>query len=446
MSIRRHLRARKWRSRGWHPILGRRAAGCLCAAKMAGLGFALLAAVPFRAGAAEAFFDGLEEALTASVFEDRVRTRLSGTLDLEGYRFSGAAPALIESSERRLFNPRLSVFLDGQIGPQAYVFLQSRLDRGFDPSRRSADVRLDEYALRLQSRGPGSLHVQAGKFATVVGNWTVRHGSWSNPFVTAPLVYESPTGIWDVEALKSAETLLRWSHVRPGLAPHLARIEKSLRLPVVWGPSYATGMAVSGEAWKFRYALEVKNAPLSSRPAVWGRFSGQWEHPTLSGRVGYRPNPMWNLGLSASGGSYLVPAAELTVAPGKNRGDYRQLVLAHDASFAWRHFQLWGEIYATRFEIPNLGDAETVAYYLEVKYKLTPQLFGALRWNQQFFGSVPEGPRRVQWGRDAWRIDLGGGYRFSTHTQLKLQYNVQRGDVDGRRYGHLLAAQFTTRF
>jgi predicted porin len=93
-----------------------------------------------------------------------------------------------------------------------------------------------------------------------------------------------------------------------------------------------------------------------------------------------------------------------------------------------------------------VGDADTFAYYLEAKYKLTPQLFGAIRWNQQFFGTVSEGANRVRWGREAWRLDLAAGYRLSAHMQLKLQYNFQRGDIDGRSAGHLAAAQFTVRF
>ena len=52
----------------------------------------------------------------------------------------------------------------------------------------------------------------------------------------------------------------------------------------------------------------------------------------------------------------------------------------------------------------------------------------------------------VRWGRDATRVDLAAGYRFTPHTQLKLQYNLQHGDVDPRTSTHLAAVQFTLRF
>ena len=94
-------------------------------------------------------FDRLDAALTVAAFQDNFRARLSGTIDLEFYNFEQPAPGLIDSSSDNLFNPRLTLFLDAQIGSQIYFFTQARLDRGFDPSDEGAQIRLDEYALRI---------------------------------------------------------------------------------------------------------------------------------------------------------------------------------------------------------------------------------------------------------------------------------------------------------
>jgi hypothetical protein len=40
------------------------------------------------------------------------------------------------------------------------------------------------------------------------------------------------------------------------------------------------------------------------------------------------------------------------------------------------HLQLWAEFYEARFEV-RIGNADTFSYYLEAKYKITSQLFGA---------------------------------------------------------------------
>ena len=149
--------------------------------------------------------DRVDAALSMAAFQDNVRLRLSGTIDLEGYHFQQPAPGLIDSNIDNLFNPRLTLFLDAQIGSQVYVFVQSRLDRGFDPSDHGAQVRLDEYALRFTPWEDGRFTLQVGKFATVVGNWVPRHLSWDNPFINAPLVYENITAISDKVAPASPQ-------------------------------------------------------------------------------------------------------------------------------------------------------------------------------------------------------------------------------------------------
>jgi hypothetical protein len=395
-----------------------------------------LLACTSRALEVDDLLDRLDAALTVAAFQDNFRARLSGTIDIEGYHFEQPAPGLIDSKIDNLFNPRLTLFLDAQLGPQIYFFAQSRLDRGFDPSDHGAQVRLDEYALRFTPWKDGRFTLQVGKFATMIGNWVPRHLSWENPFINAPLVYENVTAVSDKVAPRSIDYFVYRFHG-----------EKYEFNPVIWGPSYASGVSVSGRLGKFDYAAEMKNSSLSSRPESWDATEVGFDHPSFSTRLGFRPNQMWNFGFSASEGPYFRTEAEQTLPRGRDIDDYRELVLGQDISFAWHHLQLWAEFYEARFEVPRVGDADTFAYYFEAKYKFTPQLFGALRWNQQLFDTVPDGRGdRVQWGQNLGRIDLSAGYRFTPHTQLKLQYSFQQQTTGPRDTNHLLAAQFTVRF
>ena len=406
-----------------------------------------LVALAAGARGADDFLDRVDEALTVTAWQDTVRARLSGSLSLDGYHFQQPAPGLIFADGANLFNPRLTLLLDAQIGPQIYVFAQTRADRAFDPSDEGAQVRLEEYALRITPWPDAHLSLQIGKFATVVGNWVPRHGVWDDPFITAPLPYENLTGVWDVAAAHSGDVLLAWAHVRPEAYEETGYADKYRRLPMIWGPSYASGAALFGEIGKVDYAVEVKNASLSSRPETWDAARTQWQHPTFNGRLGYRPNAMWNLGFSASTGPFLRPSARPTLADGHGLDDYREMVLGQDLGFAWHHLQVWAESYETRFEIPLVGHVATWAYYLEAKYKFTPQFFGAVRWNQQWFSTVTDGAgASVPWGRAVWRLDLAPGYRFTPHTEGKLQYSLQHEAVGPRDYSHLLAAQFVVRF
>jgi hypothetical protein len=396
----------------------------------------VFAAAAMRAVRAEEFLDRVDQALTLSGFNDTVRARLSGTIDLEAYSFEQPPPGLIIAEGESLLNPRLTLVFDAQLGPDLYFFVQSRFDRGFDPSDQGPEIRLDEYALRYTPWEDGRFNLQIGKFPTVAGNWIARHLSWDNPFINAPLPYENITAIEDTVAPASA------SDFTPG--PPAERYEHN---PVIWGPSYTTGASIAGRLGQFEYAGEIKNASLSSRPESWDANRIGFEHPTVTGRIGYRPSQMWNFGFSASEGAYFRPEAAASLPLGRGIGDYYQRVLGQDISFAWRHFQFWAEFYEARFEVPRVGDADTFVYYLEAKYKFTPQWFGAARWNQQFFADVPNGfGGQMPWGHDLWRIDVSAGYRFTAHTQLKIQYSLEDEENGPRDFGHTFSAQFTLRF
>jgi len=387
------------------------------------------------------FLDKVHDTLSLSDSQNRFHLQLSGLADLEAYSIDQPAPGLIFSEHDFLLNPRLTLFLDLEIGANVYFFAQARMDRGFDPSDGGARGRLDEYFLRYTPAK--NVRIQIGQFATVVGNWVQRHDTWQNPFINAPLPYENLTGIWDSAAPDEADELLEWSHVGEYNSGDYS--DKYLRLPIIWGPSSASGVAVSGTCGGFDYAVEMKNAALASRPESWSIAERGLDDPTFSGRAGFRPNEMWNFGVSASAGPYLLSVAAPTLPAGRGVGDDRELVLAQDVSFGWHHLQLWAEFYEARFQVPGIGDADTFSYYFEAKYKITSQLYGALRWNQQLFGTIRDEDGWTRWGNDIWRVDAALGYRFTDYLQAKLQYSFSRQD-SLREGEHLFAGQLTAKF
>lgn len=388
------------------------------------------------ARAQEDVFDTMGTFLKGSAAHGAVSYRISGLLDFEGYYMQQPPPGLIYTDHDFLFNPRLTLFADVQVGPQFYFFAQARVDRGFDPADESLQIRLDEWAVRYTPWSDGRFNVQAGKFATIIGNWANRHDSWENPFITAPLPYENLTSMWDSAPADSNNTLIYW-----------ADSEKDLRIPIIWGPAYTTGFAVSGRVGKFDYAADMKNASVSSRPETWDPTVSGFSHPSFSGRIGYRPDEAWNLGFSSSVGPYLMPGAS-PLTPGTGIGDYRSVLFGQDVSFAWHHWQVWAEVFETRFETPGVHNADTLAYYIEAKYKFTPQLFGAIRWNQEVFNKIPDATGvNYPWSEDIWRIDLAVTYRFTPNMQAKAQYSfMQSYDGYSSGYQSFAALQFTIRF
>jgi hypothetical protein len=379
----------------------------------------------------------LNRPLVADLVGGRARVQLSGLLDIEGYYVDQRPPGLLFGGGNSFVNPRLSLFVDTRVGRAWYAFVEARADRGFDPRADSAAFRFDQYFLRYTPFADGTVDVQVGKFATVVGNWVARHDSWTNPLVNAPLPYENVTTASDVKAPPSRSAFLDRRRIAD---------KKREWVPLVWGPSYTSGAAVFMRRGAADLALEVKNASLSSRPAVWDARHRGFAHPTVSGRVGWRPSAAWGLGASLSGGTYLRDDVDARAA-GFRVGAHQQELAAVDATYAWRHVQLWAEAFVGRFEVPRVGNADRVAYYVEGRYKLTPRFFAALRWNEQFFGDVEnDAGRDRSWDQDAWRVDAALGCRVDRHVQAKLQYSYthQRGAL--QQGEQLVAAQVTLKF
>jgi hypothetical protein len=385
---------------------------------------------------AQEWLDRVEDALSIRSKDGFFRADLSGLVDVEGYYVDQRPPGLL-FGEQSFINARSSFFIDTKLGEHFYGFLQARVDRGFDPLYKDIDARIDEYLVRWTPLQENQLNLQIGKFATVVGSWVQRHDSWQNPLITAPLPYENITIVSDSYPPASpADFLARRSYPD----------RKDDWLTILWGPVYAAGGSVFGSLGKFDYALEIKNAAPASRPDTWDPFENPWSYPTVGGRLGFRPSAAWTHGVSFSIGPYLYEV-EGPLPPGKGIGDYDQILVGYDISYAWRGWQFWGEIFLNRFQVPNVGDADALSYYIEAKYKITSSLYAAARWNQEISGTVPDGAGGYEtWDRDMVRIDVALGYRFTRHFQGKIQYSFGHRDAPLQQGEQLVAAQLTLRY
>ncbi|MBX3734491.1 MAG: hypothetical protein KF791_18090 [Verrucomicrobiae bacterium] len=401
---------------------------------------AAAAALALAAGAgmpAQEFLDRVEEALDLSTHDGRFRVQFSTISDLEGYVYQDPPPGLIYG-DTAFVNPRLRLFGEAQFGEQWYAFAQFQANRGFDPRSEVRDAQFFEYLLRWTPAPSGVANFQFGQFATSFGSWVRRHYSWDSPFVTAPTPYEHVLTISDTGAPASLQAFLNRKAIPAN---------KNSWVPLIWGPSYTSGGSFFGSVDRFDYAVEVKNAALSSRTYAWSAFDVGWSNPTVSGRAGWRPSAEWNVGMSGSGGAYLLPEAASTLPPGTDLGDFNQYTAGVDVSWSRHRWQVWSELFVSRFQVPQVGNADLVGGYVETKYKITPHLWAAGRMNVMLFGDVPDGSGgETRWDNNAWRLDVALGYRFNRHWQMKVQYSYGEEQSPGAEGGSLFAGQITVRF
>jgi len=383
------------------------------------------------------FFDTLDEKTRFDSEALGLHADLSFMTDATLYVPELPAQGLLTSDDQVFFVPRLMVFFDAQMGDRLTLHTQMRADRGFDPGAApDGEVRLDEYYLQARILKDDDLNVRVGKFGTAFGSWAKRSLSWNNPFVTAPMAYEDVLTVSDQKMPPSVDKFVHRRDVPDN---------KVFWLPILWGPSYATGLSVSDRIDWVEYAFEIKNASISSSPEVWDAAQvGFPTNPTVTGRVGLHPAPEWSLGTSVSHGAYLQANTASSLPIGSSVNDFTQTTWGIDAGYEHGRWQIWSELIGTRFEVPRVGALEAVSGFIEAKYKLTADLWTALRWNQAAFGDVPG--MDLSWDRNGWRSDIALGWRLNENIQAKLQYSLGNKSGQEPEGNHLGALQLVMKF
>ena len=392
---------------------------------------------PLADASAQEFLDAWDEKLVYTSAEGKVQADLSVMADLTLFAAEPPSQGLLFTDGDVFLAPRLSAFLDVQLGERVILHGQMRADRGFDPgSEPGGEVRMDEYFLQFRASDAKEVNLRAGKYPTVFGSWAPRSLAWDNPLIIAPNAYDDLIPITHSAAPSSLASFA----ARRDMAAN-----KTGWVPIIWGPSYATGAAVLGRISAFDYALEVKNAALSSAPETWdGIENGFPTRPTATVRLGLQPAPEWTLGSSFSRGPYMQESAQATLPIGTSVDDFYQTTWGLDAGYAHRSWQVWSELIHATFDVPRVGRVDVLSGYIEAKYKITPQYWTALRVNQSWFGDIPG--LAISWDRDTSRLDLGMGYRSSTHIEAKLQYSFAHRQGPDTEGSHLFAAQVVVRF
>lgn len=387
------------------------------------------------AATARADLEDLTRRLQFAAADGSPWASLSVTGDAVLYDVEQPPDGLLLTDHDVFIAPRITLTGDAGVGEHLFLHLRASVDRGFDPVyQEDGDARVDELYAQIRFSGPGRVEARAGRFPTAFGAWVERHLPWDNPLIGAPLAYDDLLTITDGAA-------------PPDRAGFLARREQSENktawMPIVWGPSYASGLSVSATLGSVELIAEVKNAGLASRPADWNPWQRHFDAgPTLTARARWQPTAEWTLGVSISDGAYLREAAADTLGAGQRVEDFAQTTVGVDLAFEHRDLQLWSELMSSRFEVPHAGDVSVLAGFVEARYKLAPRFWVAGRWNQSWFDSLDG----VNWDYDVRRFDLGLGYRHSTHVQTKVEYRRFSQNGPQLQGNDVLAAQLVAWF
>lgn len=394
----------------------------------------------------ESFLERLRQFQSFGTDDGQISFNADLWLTLDYMVFSTPPPGFIQTTNGQIFAPTLSGLFTLDISKHLEFVFLGLVNRGFDPTETSVQSQPAEYYTQLTPFDTPVLNFKGGKFQTAFGQWTNRHFSTQNSLINAPMMYGQMTSVTDGNA-------------NAGIAPNTTAMVNRKNsasppvtkwIPIVWGPSYASGFQLNGTVGTLQqldWAFEMKNASLSSRPQEWDLWNRGFNYPTFTGRAGYRPDAAWNLGVSASTGSYISQAAydrfSNTSKAGSSIGESRQNVVGTDISYAHGPIELWSEFAWSQYEVPDaiagkaVGNIGAYSYFIESKWKFMPQFWLSGRWNQQLYSNVtpatgPGAGSETPWYNNLWRADACLGFKINRFTQFKVQYSYteEAGDVD----------------
>lgn len=357
--------------------------------------------------------DGFTLAPVHSPFQLDVRPSLEAVV----WAGDTPAPALVDFTEDAFFAPRFSLAADASAGDRWFLHATTRWDRGFDAGDApDGEVRLDEILLRWRAGEDQRLNFQIGKFPTAFGAWSAGHDFFDDPFLLAPLPYSQIIGINTRNPAANSTAAIGGR--ANGSSPAVSTLSKDQWASMIWGPSYATGASVFGATGHFDYAFEVKNAALSSHPDSWDEVD--FNDPTVTARLGYRPDAAWAFGVSASRGPWM----ESDVS-GVDRDDFMQSALGLDLRWAHRDLIVSSEVVLGEFETPAAGDLRTASWFLQARWKVSPGFWLAARFGRTV---ANDADGDVPWQPDVQRAEIGTGWRISQNLLLKAGYSYTDGD------------------
>ncbi len=304
---------------------------------------------------------------------------LQGIVDGEAWSTSKTSNLLTRNGGQPAGLARLQLW--GAIEPFSHwvIYAQGEAEVGQARSETEThDIYSDQFGIRYAANP--RLVVDAGRLVPLIGTFSSRRFSTRNPLIGMPDGY-------------------------------------SLQYPL--------GVQVSGETRRFDYRAAMVSLPanhLEYVPRPTARL-----RPAIGG--GITPFVGTRLGASFTAGPFLNRALTSTQLGGQSWHDYEQRVMAFDASFSRGYLETHAEYARASYEVPRRASPLAgVTYYGEAKYTLSPRFFvaGRAERNRYPFIRLTAAGNWIANVTDFVDGEVGGGYRFSASSLLKVSLRADR--------------------
>jgi hypothetical protein len=331
---------------------------------------------------------------------------LQGVYDAELWKTDSASDLLARNHGKPGLLGRVNLWSAIEPWRDVVLFGHVEVETGNARDEEGTELYINQYGGRWSPSD--AFMLEAGKMTHIVGVFSNRHLSFRNPLIGSPDGYS-----------------------------------------VV----YPFGVRISGVASMFDYRAGVLSKP------IWheGYTPDPSDAPRPAIGAGVTPFTGFRIGASATVGPYLGSEDAVFVA-GEDWRRYKQRVVAADLQLSRGYFEANAELARASFDVPDRADAATgLTWYVEAKYTFTPRFYLATRLERNDYPFISPlvtpfaGPAWVASNGDFTDVEVGGGFRVTSSTLLKMTVRADHWVPNPNPFapaasGRALAIQFSQTF
>jgi predicted porin len=196
-------------------------------------------------------------------------------------------------------------------------------------------------------------------------------------------------------------------------------------MPLITAFRWDTGVQVRIGPERLNAGIAVTNGTTSD-PRTRDNNSGK----QIAGRIHWKPNAGLTIGASAAHGAYVSDAALATATLVSGTLRSAQTAFGADAEYSRDHWLLRGELIWNQWQVPTLSRTlDATSVFVEGRYKISPGLFVATRFDRLGFSDLASATARLSWDAPVTRLETGAGYYIRRNLVAKgsYQHNWRNG-------------------
>jgi hypothetical protein len=325
---------------------------------------------------------------------------------------------------------RVRVFMDAKINKKISVSTNFLFDDKATP-------RLDGVYAEFNKVYEKNFNIQIGLLQSPFA-FSERTFSNINPLIGVPLVYHYRTLVRVKIPKDNADQL--------SLIGQTVDYKKR-GLPILYDACWNTGIKFFGSVSIFEYNFAIIKGALSDPKA---------DNKGAQAIMRLVVNPLTGIKMGVFGGygPYISTGAEEDANFPKKKSveDFNQLLYGIDFEYSFSFFEFYLEALRNEWDVPNIKEKKlgVMSGYIEGRYRIMPQLYYAIRYEQMIFDKIQKGngsTSKTEWDYGIKRIETGFGFDIVKNVRIKLVGQINLKDKPAKdRSDYIFAIQLSSAF